>query len=446
MSNTLKKRNHISSLLVLLAGLLWLCGCERFSTDIPTTPTTLEGLIEEGLEAYAAGDFETAITRFNGALERDVDPEKALLAYQGLGWSYSRINKPALSLSNFNFILSVETVRTGKDPIVELEKTAVSDPYNPTPTTEDTFGLGPWTIGLDTTVYLLSISEISSYSAQAKQTFQVGPSNNKIEPGASVLLLDRSLISNPAGTGIGSPLSAAIEFTAAANVEADSLVNPVGDPDEIATYSDYYLDAAKGEVIIKPRYWQISNLGVEFKYFEKDYVIRSFDFQEIALGEELVEGDDFPVLDEMVYAGGDEYLISGEFFDTDQGGSYYQADAYAGMAAAYINQEKYEESIKAARTALLINEYLKDDDPDNYPYQRKLFEGDEDVGVWELYYLLATGFAYLGDYAHALQSLQYLSAAGATLPDPESNLFVFELIDALGKLQKPTGWQPPQIW
>lgn len=445
MSNTQHNQIRFSSTILLITGLLCLWACEKSSSDIPTAPVTLEGLIEEGLEAFAEGDFETAIDRFNEALERDVDPEQSLLAYQGLGWVYTRINKPALAIGNFNFILSVESVLTGKNPIVEQEKTGLSNAYNPTPTVNDTFGVGRWTISLDSSDYLLSISEIKSYSAQYEQVFSIGATVNKIEPGVGLIPLEKASIANIEGTGIGSPLLSAIEFTVAVNPEADSLVNPVADPDSIVTYSDYYINSDRGEVTIKPRYWTISELGTEFKYLEKDYIVRNLNYHEIALADELGEGDKFPVLDKTTYDGGDVYYIKGEFFNTEQGGTYYQADAYAGMAATYLAQEMYEESIRAARTALMINEYMSEDDPDHYPYQRQLYEGDEDIGLWEVYHLLATGLIYVGDYGHALECLEYLNPPGATLPDTESDLFVFDLIEALSEIQKDANWEPPQL-
>ena len=108
---------------------LVLIGCDKKSDDIPTSPVTLQSLIDEGFRYYQEGEYSEAITRFQEALERDVDPDNSLRAYQGLGWTYARIERYASSVNNFSFLLSAEALESGKYPIVEGEDIlARSDP------------------------------------------------------------------------------------------------------------------------------------------------------------------------------------------------------------------------------------------------------------------------------------------------------------------------------
>jgi len=420
--------NKLYIALILATGLLWLTGCEEKSDDIPTNPTTLAKLVNEGREAFKAGDFAEAIEKFTQALERDVDPEAALEAYQGLGWTYSRVNRPAKAISNFNFILSIESVATGKSPIVQRQNIeAISRPLDPAPA--DTFGLGRWVIDLDETEYLLSVLNIASYSAEYLQKLE-------IEAGTDVIQLNRSPISNASGDGLGTPLASSLSFN-------DTLVTPVGSIAEITGYAQFYLDVTKGEVIIKPRYRSLENIVASFKYFEQGYALRTIDYHTISMNEKVGENK-FPVLDPNVYAGGDVFFVAGEYFNTNDGGTYIMADAYAGMTAAFLSQKDYENAILSGKTVLLINDYMRSNSPEDYPYQRSLYDGDDEVGIWEVYHMLAQASVNTKEFNNVLGYLNILGVSD--LPDPSSTQFVYDLLNILGSVERPNGWTAPQIF
>lgn len=432
---------------LVLGAMLFSSSCEKSSEDIPTQAETFEGIIEEAWQAYADGDFENAIELFNQALERNVEPDSlGIQAYRGLGWAYSRVNKYSLSISNFNFLLSVESVRSGKNPIVEMENTvAISNSVPLTPTTEDTSGVGIWTIETDSNTYLLSISGIESYAAEQKHRIIVGSLPNKIEPGTQSFTLDKAPISNPAGYDIGTPTSSSLWFEPATNIEGDSLVYPVPTINDIDTLYDYYLDVETGEVSIKPRYWTIENLTAHYKYYEKTYMIRNFGYHLISLYGELEDGGDFPVLVSQSYEGGDKYYISGESFNKEQGGTYYQADALAGMAAGFVAQGDYDSAIRAARTVIFINEYFEDNDPGNYPYERHLFDGDSGFDTWSIYHLLAVSYFNLKDFRNAEICLERYMGQGDVL-SAISSTYENDIVILLSEIQKPSDWSPPQLW
>lgn len=426
-------------IVLALLGVVLLQQCGTLeSDDIPTNPDTLAGFIQQGQESFAAGNFEEAVEKFNLGLERNVDPGEALAAYQGLGWSYSRIGKPGLALNNFSFILSIESLISGKTPVVEREGVrAVSRPANLA--FADTFGIGPWSVALDPSDYLLSVSGISSYSAEYLQKITVGSLPGKVQPGTDILVLDKGPISNLAGDSLGTATASSLVFT------PDTLVSPLTSPDDIVTYSQYYLDVTAGEVTIKPRYWVLENLEAEFNYYEDNYAPLNFDLHLIAL-QETVGEDDFPVLDAGTYTGGMIFYIAGEFFNPVDGGTYNMADAYAGMTAAFLSQESFHETIQAALTAILINEFLEDNDPGNYPYERQLYQGDTEVGMWEIYHMLASAYLNIKDFRNTLTTLGQLGATELELPDPASASFVFDALNLLGTFQEPAEWLPPPIW
>lgn len=445
----MKLTNQIGSptMLLVVGAILFSSSCDISSEDIPTQAETLEGIIEEAWQSYADGDFERAIELFNQALERNVEPDSlGIQAYQGLGWAYSRVNKYALSISNFNFLLSVESVRSGKNPIVEMENTvAESNPFPLAPTIEDTFGVGIWTIETDSNTFLLSISGIESYAAEKSHRITVGSLPNKIEPGTRLFTLDKASISNPDGDGMGTSTSSSLWFEPATNIQGDSLVNPVSTIDDIDSLYDYYLNAEEGEVAILPRYWQMENLTAHYEYYEKTYMIRNFGYHLISLEEELEDGNDLPIIDPESYEGGDKYYISGESFNKDRGGTYYQADAFAGMAAGFAAQGDYEGAIRAARMAIFINEYLEDGDPGNYPYVRNLFEGDTGFDTWNIYHVLAVSYFNLKDFRNAERCIEQYMGKGDVL-DPTSATYEYDMVERLSSMVRPSDWEPPQIW
>jgi len=78
----------ISIYLLFIAALLFICGCEHSSDDIPTgSPINVESLINSGWQYFMNGDYDAAIDDFLEASSRDAE---AIEAYLGMGWSYMR--------------------------------------------------------------------------------------------------------------------------------------------------------------------------------------------------------------------------------------------------------------------------------------------------------------------------------------------------------------------
>ena len=428
-------------LVLFSSGVLMIASCERLvSDDIPTDPVTLESLNQEGMAAFKDGDAELAIEKFNQALERNVDPDSAIAAYQGLGWAYSRVNKPSLAINMFSFILSIESINSGKNPVVEDKVVAISAPVTVTPAPADTFGLGRWVITLaNADDYLIKVAQISSYSAEHIQKFKVGETNNEIEGGTAALGLDKSPLSDSAGVGVASATSTSLSFN------SDTLITAVESIDQLNTYSDFFLDMETWEIRIKPRFWTVKGLAANYLYFEDTYQVNNFDLKTISLGETLDDGDgsSFPVIVPVVYPGGKTFYVSGLFFNKAEGGTHNMADAYAGLAAANFRKGDYEAAIEAGKTAILINEYRSDEVP-SYVYQRQLFEGDDAVGLWEIYHLLAAAHLKKKDFRNAFD---YLEKLGATAPDPETSpRYAFDALLILGSITKDPLWEAPQIW
>ncbi len=429
-------------LFLFSSGLLLYTSCERLvSDDIPEDPATLEGLIQEGMAAFKDNDAELAIEKFNQALERDVDPINAIAAYRGLGWAYSRVNKPSLAINTFSFILSIEAINSSINPVVEREEVvALSDSVMKSPAPADTFGLGRWVITLaNADDYLIRVTQVSSYSAEHEQKFQVGTSNNVIDAGTEVLSLDMSPLSDSAGVGAASATLSSLSFN------NDTLIAAVGSIDQIDAYSDFFVDVENWEIRIKPRYWDVIGLQASYLYFEDNYWAKRYNLKTISLGDVLDDGNStrFPVLVPVAYPGGKTFYVSGRFFNKADGGTHNMADAYAGLAAANFSKGDYEASIEAGKTALLINEYLSDADT-SYIYQRQLFEGDDAMGLWEIYHLLAAAHLKIKDFR---QAFDYLEKLGATAPDPQTSpRYAYDALVILGSITKDSSWRPANIW
>ena len=453
-------RLEMSVIALISLSLVFFSGCDPVdkSDDIPVSYFDVENLIEQGYEHFSNGDYPEAINSFNEALERDVEPDAiGIKAYQGLGWTYSRVGNYSAAITNFNFLLSIESLNSSKYPIVEEDNlVATSKPYPINPTVTDTSGIGPWTVSLSSDKYILSVSSVASYSAQTSTKITVGDRPNEIEPGTAQFGLDNVPLSNLAGTGIGTPLAAALEFEAGTNAQADSLVYPVAavtDLDTSFVFGDsmaielaqYHVDPVTGLISIKPRFWKIDKLTAIYKHYENNYMMRQHDFHTISLQETLEDDSPFPVLDPVNYAGGSEYLISGEFFNTNSGGTYNQCDAYAGMAAGYLAQEDYTSAIRAANIAILINESLRDQGSTEYPYRRKLFNSDTGFDMWNVYQILAQAYFSSKDFRNAEKCLEDSMEQGNLL-STSSDTYEFDMIQLIGTAEKPVSWDPPNIW
>ncbi len=459
-------RLEMSVIALISLSLVFFSGCDPVdkSDDIPVSYFDVENLIEQGYEHFSNGDYSEAIDSFNAALERDVEPDSiGIKAYQGLGWTYSRVGNYSAAITNFNFLLSIEALNSGKYPVVEEDNLiAISNPY-PIDTTVtidstiiDTSGVGLWTVRLPDNKYLLSVSSVASYSAQDSTYITVGDLPKKIEPGTAQFGLDNIPLSNLAGTGIGTPLATALEFEAGINPQADSLVYPVplvSDLDTSFAFGDsmatelaqYHVDPVTGLISIKPRFWIIEKLTAIYQHYENTYMVRQHDFHTISLQETLEDDSKFPVLDKVNYAGGSEYLISGEFFNTTSGGTYNQCDAFAGLAAGYLAQEDYTGAIRAANIALLINESLRDQGSTEYPYRRKLFNSDTGFDMWNVYQILAQAYFSSKDFRNAEKCFEDSMEQGNLL-SASSDTYEFDMIQLIGTVEKPVSWNPPNIW
>ena len=182
-------RLEMSVIALISLSRVFFFGCDPVdkSDDIPVSYFDVENLIEQGYEHFSNGDYPEAINSFNEALERDVEPDAiGIKAYQGLGWTYSRVGNYSAAITNFNFLLSIESLNSGKYTVVEEDNlVATSNPYPISPTVTDTSGIGPWTVSLSSDKYILSVSSVASYSAQTRTYITVGYQDNKIEPGTA---------------------------------------------------------------------------------------------------------------------------------------------------------------------------------------------------------------------------------------------------------------------
>lgn len=441
---------------MIALSMVMFTGCEDVdkSDDIPAIYSDVENLIDRGFQAFNSGEFSDAVNYFNQALERDVEPDSiGIIAYQGLGWTYSRIGNYSSAITNFNFLLAIESLESGKYPVVEEENLiATSNAY----TTEDTAGVGPWSVEMPGDKYIVSVNSVSSYSAEVSARITVGSRPNEIEPGTAQFKLDNAPLSNTAGTGVGTPLSSALAFIAGTNTEADSLVYPLVTADSLdqgfdfgdslaVELAEYHVDPLTGTISIKPRFWTIEKLTAVYKYFENKYVVRQHDFHTVSLLDILEDDSPFPVVDVENYSGDAQFLVGGEFFDKTGGGTYLQCDAFAGIAASYLAQKDYPNAIKAANVAVLINEYLNDQGSPYYPYSRNLYDGDNSFDMWNVYQILAQSYISARDFRNAEKCLETSMGLGNLL-EASSGTYEFDMIQLMGTATKPDSWSPPHIW
>ncbi|MCK5683970.1 tetratricopeptide repeat protein, partial [bacterium] len=274
-------------ILINLTALVFfaLPACQKSSSDdIPSSYSSLESFIEDGYFYYQDGDYNTAVECFNAALERDVDPELSIRAYRGLGWTYSRIGQPAKAVNNFNFLISAENIRTGKDPI--LKKNSMSarlrDLFGSL-NFADTAGIGLYNLDIDSTDFLLSVSSIASYAGKTEERITVGDLPNIIKKGSDIIPLLHSVISNLNGDGPGSPMDVDISFSVAENSKEDSFTVKVSETSLISEYYHYYVDAEAGLVTIMPRYWEMEKLKVAYSYYSNSYGFKFLNGQSISL-------------------------------------------------------------------------------------------------------------------------------------------------------------------
>jgi tetratricopeptide (TPR) repeat protein len=412
-----------------------IAGCARKSENIPTAVQSVSNLVSEGWTAFQNGNYSKAIQVFERAIKRDVDPEISIDAYRGLGWTYARLEKFSQAVTNFNFVISLETVKTRKNPVFNLEEVialAVSD-------TADFKINGAWQLITDQ--YIVSIEDVKSYSARISQKLGLAPAYI-IEGGIRSINLPRTEISNAEGTAIGNALDHSIYF------DPDSFKIPVTSPEEITAPSHYYLDAQKGIIEILPRIYDLEQISAHIQYHEKDYTIKRTEYKLIVLNNELENGDDTPP-DSV----SDIYYLKGNFYnkyrvgDETSGGTYYQADAFAGLASVYMAQGDYKNAIEAARALLYVNEDLKELDDNHYPYSRSLFDSDNEYDLWDFYKLLTICYYNIQDYLSAEKLLEVYLSQGDII-DNLSDDYTFQLVSKINELpdSAPVEWIPVNLW
>ncbi len=98
-------KTKIGVILLSLAAMLFIWGCEHSSDDIPTgVPTSVESLIESGWENFSNGNYTGAIDDFLEASSRDA---QAIEAYLGMGWSYLRDGQYNIAKSKIDGVWSL---------------------------------------------------------------------------------------------------------------------------------------------------------------------------------------------------------------------------------------------------------------------------------------------------------------------------------------------------
>ncbi len=430
------KKTGFLFILGVMVTMLVFFGCSRESDDIPTRAESIGSLVNQGWTAYQQGDFETAIANFENTIKRNVDPELSIDAYRGLGWTYARIEQYSQAITNFSFVISLETVLKDHQPVLNMEKV----PAFAVPDTMNNRYNGKWQIG--TNAWIVNVEGVDSYTARVNKL--LGPSPTYfLAAGTRAFNLPKSEVSNAAGTALGNELDNSLAFS------PDSLRTAVSSADQLQNLSEFYLDAQKGVVQIIPRINKLEKIAAIYMYHEKGYVIKRTDNQFIALNDLLESLDKTP--EDLP---GDTYYLKGEFYnryntsDPTTGGTYMQADAFAGMATVYLAQGDYESALKATRALAYINQDLKAIDPGNYPYKRHLFTNDNEYDMWDFYKIMALAFYNQKDYFGAEKVLEVYLKQG-NIVDNNSEEFIFDLLSKINTLpdNAPDNWGDPiDLW
>ncbi|HUL42732.1 MAG TPA: hypothetical protein VLY03_00075 [Bacteroidota bacterium] len=86
----------LRDLLFLMILVVLLAGCQKTETG---TDESASQLTTDGWAAYSARNYATAITKFSAATNLDASYADA---YNGLGWSNAKLNKPQSAVSSFS--------------------------------------------------------------------------------------------------------------------------------------------------------------------------------------------------------------------------------------------------------------------------------------------------------------------------------------------------------
>lgn len=100
-----KQINWLASLSIIIGLGFWGCASES-SDDVPSAYDSNTGMLTEGWDAYATGDFATALERFQEVSVRDA---LNIEAYLGQGWSTLRLENFLDARTAFGVVLSLAT-------------------------------------------------------------------------------------------------------------------------------------------------------------------------------------------------------------------------------------------------------------------------------------------------------------------------------------------------
>ena len=91
-------------LTVILSTLLMLGGCSREGENIPTAYPTVISELDAGWDSFQKAQYTSAIEHFTNAKDRDA---AKIEAFNGLGWSYTRLGNYIESEQNFKLMLAL---------------------------------------------------------------------------------------------------------------------------------------------------------------------------------------------------------------------------------------------------------------------------------------------------------------------------------------------------
>ncbi len=376
---------------VLLILLIFFIGCSRQSDDIPGLDDvdTSADLIEKGWENYENSDFQSAIDNFTQVLDNQVDPAKVMGAYQGLGWTYSRVQSYDAAIANFQFVISAEYASSGKLPIIHtdtLQVTAIDS--------SDT----EWILKSNDN-YIVGVNEIVNKGARRVGEFvgvfephPGGLYSYIIKENTCMLTLNYTNISNNAGTALGTASDNSVVFDTTTCIFTKKVENET----LIDSLEKYSVNPEDGQVPIyciqeihhATQLLDIVDVKINYRYEEIRYIIEHSQWQQISLSNTLnTEASDSDTPADQT---GDFYYLNCDVYDSKEnasddiyGGTYHQADAYAGMAASYYADGNHKQTAAACCAIIYINEDLDE------PYIRNLYEDDSGLDMWDIYYMLA---------------------------------------------------------
>ncbi|MBN1349777.1 hypothetical protein JXJ21_10240 [candidate division KSB1 bacterium] len=100
----LKALHIYLSLAVILSLILVLGGCSHEGENVPTAFPTVLSELDAGWASFKKAQYENAITHFTNARDRDA---AKIEAYNGLGWSNTRLGNYMVSEQNFMLMLTL---------------------------------------------------------------------------------------------------------------------------------------------------------------------------------------------------------------------------------------------------------------------------------------------------------------------------------------------------